>query len=241
MIGVVNYGLLEKGGSTSSRSFAYKNLEEAQDYQAENGGRLHKITEMEEMEGMGDREKNKCYVLNFKDKAELNNGFRWIKELILQMHNFYMYDAYQKLKENSIEVYSVKTDAFVIDTCNVEKAMKVLDFHNDVGGWRVSKTDNDIIFPTVQYNIVENERIDIPVDECKELHVKDEYATDDIIDNHIIPHNPVIIRGEIAGTGKSFICQRMAERGYKVIFVCPTNKLLQPFEGEATTINYFLE
>ena len=31
----------------------------------------------------------------------------------------------------------------------------------------------------------------------------------------------------------------MAARGYKVIFVCPTNKLLQPFEGEATTINNF--
>ena len=91
-----------------------------------------------------------------------------------------MYDAFQKLKGNGIEVYSVKTAAFVIDTCNVEKAMEVLDFHNGVGGWRIGKRDNDIVFPTVQHNIVENERIDIPVDECKELHVKDEYATDDI-------------------------------------------------------------
>ena len=57
MTACVNYGLLEKGGSTSSKSFPYKNLEEAQDYQAENGGRLHKITEVEEMEEMGDRKK----------------------------------------------------------------------------------------------------------------------------------------------------------------------------------------
>ena len=41
------------------------------------------------------------------------------------------------------------------------------------------------------------------------------------------------------GTGKSYICQRMTDRGFKVIFVCPTNKLLQSFEGEAITVNIF--
>ena len=41
------------------------------------------------------------------------------------------------------------------------------------------------------------------------------------------------------GTGKSYICQRMVERGFNVIVICPTNKLLQSFEGEATTMNKF--
>ena len=50
-------------------------------------------------------------------------------------------------------------------------------------------------------------------------------------------NNPVIIRGEVAGTGKSYICQRVVDRDFKVTFVCPTNKLLQSFEGEAITIN----
>ena len=31
----------------------------------------------------------------------------------------------------------------------------------------------------------------------------------------------------------------MAELGYKVVFVCPTNRLLQKFEGEAMTVNTF--
>ena len=31
----------------------------------------------------------------------------------------------------------------------------------------------------------------------------------------------------------------MVARNYKVIFICPTNKLLQAFEGEAMTINKF--
>ena len=31
------------------------------------------------------KETQKCYVLNLKNKAEVKNGFRWIKELVLQM------------------------------------------------------------------------------------------------------------------------------------------------------------
>ena len=31
----------------------------------------------------------------------------------------------------------------------------------------------------------------------------------------------------------------MVDKGYKVIFVCPTNRLLQKFEGDALTLNKF--
>jgi hypothetical protein len=48
-----------------------------------------------------------------------------------------------------------------------------------------------------------------------------------------------MIRGKLPGTGKNYICQRMVDKIYKVIFVCPTNKLLQAFEGEALTLNKF--
>ena len=50
------------------------------------------------------------------------NGYRFIKELILQHHNFDMNEACKKLKDNDVEVYSVKTDAFVIDKSNLGKA-----------------------------------------------------------------------------------------------------------------------
>ena len=150
LIGNVNYGLLEKGGSTSSKSFPFKHLDEATEYQAELGGRINKITQME-INGEGyEREGQKCYILNLKDTAELTNGFRYIKELILQMHNFSMYEAYEKLIENKVKVYSAKTDAFVIDTCNVDKARDILDFNNDVGGWRVSHSNEEIILPSVE-------------------------------------------------------------------------------------------
>ena len=53
-------------------------------------------------------------------------------------------------------------------------------------------------------------------------------------------NNPIMIRGELPGTGKSYICQKMVDKNYNVIFICPTNKLLQAFEGEAMTINKFI-
>lgn len=120
------------------------------------------------------------YVLNIKDKAELVNGFRYIKELLLQKHNFKMFEARRKLRENDIMVYSVKTDAFVIDTKNIEKAKTLLDFNIMC------------ILPTKKYEIVENWLDNISSLECKELHIKNEYDTNNIIEV-IKENNPVII------------------------------------------------
>ena len=52
-------------------------------------------------------------------------------------------------------------------------------------------------------------------------------------------NNSMMIRGCYPGTGKSYIYiyQKMVDKGYNVIVVTPTNKLLQAFEGEAMTIN----
>ena len=70
------------------------------------------------------------------------------------------------------------------------------------------------MLPTVDYHIIENEQFDIPVVKCKELHVKDEYDTDNIIDEYILQNNPVIITADFAGIGKSYICQRMVDKVY---------------------------
>ena len=43
------------------------------------------------------------------------------------------------------------------------------------------------MLPSVSYDIIDNERGEIPEIECsKELHVKDEYGTDNIIDEHTV-------------------------------------------------------
>ena len=178
------------------------------------------------------------YILNLKDQAQLKNGFRYIKELRLQLHNYEMYKAHINLKQNNAKIYSVKTDAFVKREKDLEPARKLLNFSDEIGGWRVSKYNEEIKFPTVIHEVVENELINIPVYKSQEQTVKNEYDTDSIIEQ-IKLNNPMMIRGELPGTGKSYICQKMVEKDYKVIFVCPTNKLLQAFEGEALTLNKF--
>ena len=108
----------------------------------------------------------------------------------------------------------------------------MLDFHNDVGGWRASKCD-DIKLPTDEFKFVENKLIEIPVYKSEEIEVKNEYDTDAIVEK-IVENKQVMIRGLYAGTGKSYICKRMAELGYRVVFVCPTisfgDAYVEPFD-----------
>ena len=259
LIANVNFGLLEKGGATAHQSILFTSIDAAVHYQTEYGGKINKlshiVSECPEMITEYDDEggatttyygfdedewdvKASYYILNLKDKAVLRNGYRYIKELLLQHHNFKMNQDFKTLITNNINVYSVKTDAFVVDTCNEEKTKQLLEFHDDIGGWKVSKQRDEINLPTVKFNVVNNELIKIPVYESKTIDIKDEYDTDNIIEI-VKQNNPIMIKGELPGTGKSYICQTMVDKNYNVIFICPTNKLLQAFEGEAMTINKF--
>ena len=47
LIANINFGLLEKGGSTSQKSMIFKHLREAVNYQTEYGGKIHKLTDVE--------------------------------------------------------------------------------------------------------------------------------------------------------------------------------------------------
>ena len=198
----------------------FKSIDETIHYQTEYGGKTHKLSHIvreDEEDEEGDI-KASYYVLNLKDKAELRNGFRYIKELLLQHHNFKMNQDFYKLIIHNTNVYSVKTDAFVIDTCNVEKAKEILEFHNNIGGWKVSKHDEEINLPTVKYEVAKNEIVKIPVYESKRIDIVDEYDTDNIIEI-IEQNNPIMIRGELPGTGKSYICQKMVDKNYNEFFL----------------------
>ena len=222
----------------------FKNLKEAFNYQTEYGGKIHKLTHftteqitVDEEQYTAEEEQASYYILNLKDTSRLRNGFRYVKDLLLQYHNFRMYQDYSKLYQNGVNVFSVKTDAFTRQRSHTTKARELLIFNNEIGGWRVSN-DESIKFPTVDYEVSQNELIQIPAYESKTIDIVDEYDTDNIIEV-IEQHNPIMVRGALPGTGKSYICQKMVDKTYKVFFICPTNKLLQAFEGEAMTINKF--
>ena len=113
----------------------------------------------------------------------------------------------------------------------------ILNFHNEIEGWRINKYE-DIKLPNVEYEITKNEIIEIPIYKHTIIEIKNKYDTDNIIEA-IKENNPMMIRGVYPGIGKSFICQKMVDKGYKVIFICPTNRLLQEFEGDTLTLNNF--
>ena len=129
------FGLLEKSKNSSQRSFVCNDLNEAISLQADAGGKLnmkskHTAKWVEEFDDNGvwcrdrqifEQNDNLYYILNVVDRCELSHGFRFIKEMLLQYHDFKMQWAYQKLTENNVKVLSVKHDAFVVDCSGFNK------------------------------------------------------------------------------------------------------------------------
>ena len=137
----INSKLLEKGVTTAQKSVLFKDLREAQMYQHMYGGRINIIKQLEKEDKEEDDEcsdseysedeeeapdedtkkQGTYYVLNVADHAVFKNGYRYIKELLIQYRNYRIYKDYNTLRENDIEVFSVKTDAFTILRKDLQK------------------------------------------------------------------------------------------------------------------------
>ena len=148
-----------------------------------------------------------------------------------------MYKDYSTLIDNNIEVYGVKTNAFVINTADVEKARKVIKFSKDIGGWR-AENNKQVACPSDYYKMKANEIPTIPVFKNERIPTPDEYDTKSICES-VVKQNPVLIKAKYAGSGKSYIGEYMKHLGYNVLFVVPNNKQLQEVKCEAVTYNKF--
>ena len=255
----VNIGLLEKGVTTAQKSVLFKDLREAQLYQHMYGGRINIIKQFEKEEGYDDddddydefsdsddeeekeeapdedtKNKGKYYVLNVEDRAVLKNGYRYIKELLLQYHNYRIYKDYNTLRENDIDVFSVKTDAFTILRKDLQKAMKLLKFGKDIGDWK--GVLNNFGFPHQQYEMKQNESINIPEVVNERIMLKDEWDSKEAVEK-VLEHKHVLIKALFAGSGKSHIPKQIQDKN--ILFVTPTNNLNQECGVEAVTINTF--
>ena len=69
----------------------------------------------------------------------MTEGFRFVKELQLQLHNLRIHESRLILKQNAIEVYNVKGDAFIIERKDVDNALEVLDNSLD---FKLTGSDN---------------------------------------------------------------------------------------------------
>ena len=251
----ISVGMLEKSHNTSQRSSTFTSLKEACYYQSIYGGKVYTIsecqTELNEVDEdefeTKETEGTTYYVLSVSEKKTLINGFMYIKELLLQYHNFKMCEAYKTLSDNNIKVYSVKTDCLTIHEDAADKVYGynfcrawregLLKFGTDIGTWRLEEKKT-ITLPTQLYTYKFNEVPEIPKISNIKVEVEDEWDTKAICEK-IMLRNPVIIRGKFPGTGKSDIGEYFQKMGKNGLFVVPTNRLLQEKEVEATTYNKF--
>jgi hypothetical protein len=162
-------------------------------------------------------------VLTVSDTKALMNGFRYIKELLLQNHNYFIFESHEKLKKYGVEVYSVKNDAFTIKAEDFEKATSLVKFEEGFGSWRLSKEEG-IIYPTNKLTMKESHEVEVKPIVVNKLQVPDEFDTESIC-RQLVEHRRVILKAKLPGCGKSYACKRLEDLGHNVLFVCPTNEL----------------
>lgn len=255
MIANVNIGLLEKSINRKSKGFIFDSLDECQFYQSQYGGIIHRLDKIEHVEQIDDLGLDEgldvkptssikfqsvgqpFYILVIKHECQMVDGFRYIKELIMQMHNNKMMSAYDILTSNDIEIYSVKTDCFTIKSCDIEKAKQLLDWDSGFGSWRLNKTE-DIIYPCEKLTVKECQHFTPIIPNNIGIPITNEWDTNELCDA-FEKYRRVMVRAEYAGCGKSYACKAMEEKGYKVLFVCPTNKLVQNNRENGITLNMF--
>ena len=97
---------------------------------------IDELDEYEEELCMSDYEV-KHYLLNVEEKQELLNGYRFIKELIVQGNNHRMTDAIRKLESNDMHVVAIKTDELTFVQKDIFfRASDVLAFGTNIGDCR---------------------------------------------------------------------------------------------------------
>ena len=226
-------GILEKSFNKRQATNVFDTIREANTYKKKYGGEIIPIstTQNEEIKHEGQwtldgyvimpiNNEKRCYALCFKGKQSLNNGFRYVKELLMQLHNYKMYKMYNKLVALNIKVYSVKTDALTIHKNDFSKIENMLGV--GVGSWRLSK--GLVSLPSIKYECIPKLIISItPIPSQINIPIANEWDTNGICEL-IINKKHVMITGMLPGVGKSYIAEYM-QKMYKVLFVVPTNKL----------------
>ena len=177
------------------------------------------------------------HILNLKDRADLTNGFRYVKELLLNHHNYKIYSDHKKLTKAGIKVFSVKTDAFTINKSDLDLAKTLISFDKGIGSWRVSKGEH-INFPRDDYHITNNKEIKIENPKLNKINIVDEYDTQTIC-KQILENKRVMIRAALPGSGKSYICEYFEKLKYKTLMVAPTNVLVQKYKNSITLNKFF--
>ena len=113
--------------------------------------------------------------------------------------------------------------------------MKVEKGKHKIGGWRLEKSKR-VRLPTDDYKLKYNELVVVPQPKNERLNIEDEWDTHTICKQIIDCGGKCLIRARFAGSGKSYIGEYFQKLGYNVLFVVPTNRLLQAERSRSNDI-----
>jgi hypothetical protein len=182
-----------------------------------------------------EQQKDEMFVYTKKCTTELNNGFNYIFEMIIQLGKLNVVNTLKILDDNQIPFYQIKTDSITIEYN--ESVEKLLDFGNKIGQWKYEPFSYFMnpfyVMPSYLDEIIEHK--------IERVEFEDEYDMKPI-HKFIEEKRLVMIRAKFAGSGKSFVAKSMTDK--RVLFVCPSNFLTfdvkyNADDVEAITANSF--
>ena len=237
-------GILEKKKNTKTISQFYQNPKEARDYAQ--GQKVQDLISMQtvkreiedpsfyldNMEGEAPKieveEPVFIGTLLFKEFTNtLQNGYLYIKEMLLQNYKVEMQLQLNKLTANGITVYGIKTDCFVLPESQKDAALQLFDNQGPgIGQWEL-ENKNTFILPGFKHRITPNHFVH-PATLCEQTKIQlDDEFDSAAIASKISACGTVQVTAKYPGCGKTTCFKNCTE---KKLFVCPTNKLLLDFK-----------
>jgi hypothetical protein len=221
-------GLLGKSVNKKQTAQIHKSIESATYQCIQEGGIIYEIDKQSNAldYGLGDEDETfeNYYIVQNTNKQELLNGFKFIKEMIYQNSKYFIKQYFDLLQKHNIQVWSIKTDVFIISKADLQKAQTLLPFGEELGNWRVTKK-TDFTPAYCERTFVEND--DVLLSKGSKMNVINvskemEWETKEIIKQ--LKHLTLIL-GNCAGAGKSYIGMNMED----TLLVCPTQQLKDDF------------
>jgi len=230
-------GLCEKSDNEISVSNVLLSMKDAILYKQNYGGHISMITpddddkkdilNIENDEYDVNSNVKTLYIHSLKEKKQLNETFKPIKDLIYDYMTVENYKLYCQLNDLNINVYGIKTDGVLIDENDFNKCRKNIEIINKhdfkemydtLGKIHVEK--NKKLFGDMLV-FEKNEMMDIKNSDVNMIMINDEFDIEGIKKN---VQYPLCLNGKFPGTGKTYLSCKL---GDKVLVVTPYNKLAQ--------------
>jgi hypothetical protein len=218
-------GKFGKKYNTKYVSKTFLNKDDAIEYKLKNGGHFFEVDEG-------------VFIHTREYRTELVNGFRPLRELILDNVRMLLYKYVSMLKSDGVDVVSIKTDALYFCKPQKEHLMIEKFVRDEIGFLKLVKNVKPYLSPS---HFIENQLLGVYEPHINRINISDEYNLVPIL-NRIISHDkPLLVMGK-AGSGKTFSALKYCvENKKEKLVVCPYNsqckKIISQYKCPSVTFH----